>query len=421
MELKNTQWNITARPTKLSDVFGGSSSIIDTMIKPFVKEHATADKWPKGILLVGKSGGGKTTIAKIIAMSMVCQHRDADGNPCSECEDCKAIINDKFNRDVKLVNAAGLKSDKETSIEAMNRLVESSRSRPFFGGKRKVIIIDEIQEILRGSMKASINTLLKELEKESGTTCWIFTSMDDIKATGSTVETELGNGNGYGSSGQSGFLRRVTQFKFKPLTTADLMRYVYNFAHQHNYDGKLLWDWMLENGGKDFCTKGLMALAEGSNGSIGMMIQNLQTVVDSKMFDLSTIEKFIGVAPEVKILDAVKSISAGSMDETAFLQISGITASNFATVYQIMMSEIRRAEMYRVFGKLGNVKTKNGADELVIVDEKTTGPEQLTFNRAKEIASGKNYKKLRDTLIQLNQEGYFTVDLFKTKLLSVYE
>lgn len=421
MELKDKQWNIYARPTKLSDVYGGSSSIIDTMIKPFVKDHAKSNQWPRGTLLVGKSGGGKTTIAKIIAMTMVCKHLDAESNPCGECPDCKAIIEEKWNRDVKLVDATSLKADGQSSVEGMQKLVQDSRAMPFFG-KRKVIIVDEIQELFRGQMKASVNTLLKELERNEGKTCWIFTSMDDIKATGSTVETELGNGSGYGSSGQSGFLRRVTQFKFAPLAVSDLMKYAYDFAHKHTYDGKLLWEWMLENGGKEFCTEGLKLLAEGSVGSIGFITKNLQTCVDSRMFDLPTISKFVNISPEVQILEAVVAIATNDKSDQAFMQLSRIDASNFSTVYQIMMSEIRRAEMLRVFNRLGNVKTtKDGKEELRVVDESTTGPEKISFNRAKIILEGKNYTKLKNTLVELNQEGFFTVDLFKVKLLSVFD
>ena len=76
MELKGTQWIISARPTKIDEVYGGVSSNIDTMLKPFVKLHAKDDQWPNGILLMGKSGGGKTTIAKIIAQTIACRHKD---------------------------------------------------------------------------------------------------------------------------------------------------------------------------------------------------------------------------------------------------------------------------------------------------------------------------------------------------------
>lgn len=420
MDLTGRQWHLAARPTKIDDVYGGNSSSIDTMLKPFVKMHAKDDKWPRGILLMGKVGGGKTTVAKIIAQTMVCKHLDADGNPCGECPDCKAIIEEKWNRDVKLIDASNLKSDGQTSIEAMQSLIAESKALPFFGGKRKVIIIDEIQELMRGTMKAAINALLKELERENGRTCWIFTSMDELKQTGKNVETELGNGTGYGSSGQSGFLRRVTQFKFNAINNSDLLKYMFSFAHKHEYQGKLLWDYMLENGGKEFCTNGLMAIAESANGSIGTATKNLQQVVESKVFEPSKIGLTLGVIPEVALLDTVMSIASNSKDDNAFIQISSINDSNFATVYQLMLSEIRKAEQVRVFNRIGNIKFKDGGAEFKTINEKTAGPELASFNRAKTLYSSPNYAKLKATLFELSKEGYFTCDLFRAKLLDCY-
>lgn len=421
MELFGKQWIVEGRPTKIDEVFGGNSSCIDSQLKPFVKEHSKDGKWPRGMLLMGKFGGGKTTIAKIMAQTIVCRHKDSEGNPCGTCPDCKDIIEGKFQRDVTFVNAASLKTDNETSVDAVKKLALKSREVPFFGGERKVFIVDEVQELLRGTMKASINTLLQELERPNSKTVWIFTSMDNIKATGSTVETELGNGSGYGSSGQGGFLRRVHLFRFNPLTNSDLLRYVYDFAHRHTYQGKLLWDFMVEEGGQDFCTKGLMAIADGALGSIGMVTKMLQQCIETKTFTVDQISNVFGFVPEVKILDTTLSIAKNEKSDEAFLQISGISQQNFSTVYQIMMSEIRRAEMVRVFGRLGNLKVdKDGKSTIKTVDKNTDGPEKLSFDRALKLTQAPNYAKLKKALLELNQEGYFTVDYFKTVLLDIY-
>ncbi len=425
MELKGTQWIISARPTKIDEVYGGVSSNIDTMLKPFVKLHAKDDQWPNGILLMGKSGGGKTTIAKIIAQTIACRHKDENGNPCEVCPDCKAIINDTYSRDVKFFNAADLSAYGDTAPDAMRNIVKMSKGTTFFGGGRRVFIIDEVQEILRGSMKASINTILEELENPKSKTVWIFTSMDTIKASGSTIETELGNGNGYGSSGATGFLRRVKDatFLFKPLTSSDLILYLANFCKTQIYEGeKTIWKYLfevLDESTKTFLTEGFKLIAEGSLGSIGMALANLQYCIENKVFKLNDISKYVGVAPETELKDMIMSIAYNKKDDNAFEQISGISNQNFPTIFQLMMSDIRRAEQIRVFNKIGNIKAKD--ETLQVITEKSNEfGETIMLNKAKQLLAGPNYVKLKETLLKLNQEGFFNCDVFKIALLNCF-
>lgn len=412
MELKGKQWNIDARPYKMSDVYGGSSSSIDTMLKPFVKNHIKDDKWPRGILLMGKPGGGKTTIAKILAMIMTCKHLDKEGNPCGECPDCKAIINEKWNRDVTLVNATELKNEDQTSVEGMVRLVQKSKTSPFFGSKRNVIIIDEIQELLRGNMKASINTLLKELENPNSKTCWIFTSMDEIKAEGNS-------NSGYGSSGLSGFLRRVTTFKFGSLSKTDILKYLFNFSQNNTYEGTKLWDFILSKGGKEFVTNGLLAIAESSNGSLGAALKNFQQCIESEIYEPSKIGLAFRFTPESTIQSLMSSLAKNEKDENAFIQLTSIDSNTMNSVYNILVSELRKAEQLRVFGKIGNLKYKDGKPEVVTIDAKSQYGDAGIYNRSENLLKSKNYQKIKETILKLGQI-VITPDILRNALLNIY-
>ena len=139
--METNQWSISQRPTTLDAVTGCNS------IKELVRTSIKKKEWPRAILLTGKYGTGKTTMAKIIAQTMVCKHLDENGNPCCECKDCKAIIDETFTRDVKMIGGESIKkgdNGADSIMEAVKILVDRAKTQPVFGDK-KVIIFEEIQ------------------------------------------------------------------------------------------------------------------------------------------------------------------------------------------------------------------------------------------------------------------------------------
>ena len=72
------------RPAEFSDV-KGQDHIVTTL-----KNQICADRIGHAYLFCGTRGTGKTTIAKIFARAVNCEH-PVDGNPCGECASCRAI------------------------------------------------------------------------------------------------------------------------------------------------------------------------------------------------------------------------------------------------------------------------------------------------------------------------------------------
>jgi DNA polymerase-3 subunit gamma/tau len=105
-------------------------------------------------LFSGPRGTGKTTTARILAKALNCTNLGADGEPCGECESCRAI-------------AAGTFLDLFEIDAASKRKVDDARdlreqlSHKGFGGQRTVYILDEVHMLT----KESANTLLKSLEE----------------------------------------------------------------------------------------------------------------------------------------------------------------------------------------------------------------------------------------------------------------
>src|SRR5580692_5757158 len=57
-----------------------------------IRKHIKKLGTPKAWMFSGHSGCGKTTIARILALSLNCDHQKKFGNPCRECRHKKSQL-----------------------------------------------------------------------------------------------------------------------------------------------------------------------------------------------------------------------------------------------------------------------------------------------------------------------------------------
>ena len=102
-------------------------------------------------LLNGGRGTGKTSSAKILARAINCLS-PKDGNPCNECEVCKAALNGSLT-DIVEMDAAS-----NNSVEDIRSIRDEVNFLPTVA-KYRVYIIDEVHMLSIGAFNALLKTL----------------------------------------------------------------------------------------------------------------------------------------------------------------------------------------------------------------------------------------------------------------------
>lgn len=153
------------RPAKLHDMIGQ-----DVLVK-ILSNAIKGDKVHHAILLTGIRGTGKTTTARIIALSLNCIGEDGNGSatidPCGKCYNCIAILESR-HQDVIEIDAAS-----NTSVNDMRVIIDNSVYRPVLG-RYKIYIIDEVHML----SNSAFNALLKTLEEPPQHLQFIFATTE---------------------------------------------------------------------------------------------------------------------------------------------------------------------------------------------------------------------------------------------------
>ena len=311
------QFGIEYRPYNFSGVIAQ-----DKVVKG-LQNSLSKGNLGHAVALIGNSGLGKSTLARIVAMTLNCEHpikTDKGIEPCCECASCKDVMLGRFNRSIQCINGNDLTIDKMRDLQ--ESLNYDSMTDP-----NTVIILEEAQTVPTQSFKS----FLVLLEKEYEHVYFILTSTDEGKFSSSYASAKDN------ATREKNALRsRLSLYKLENPTTDSISNYIFElFTTKIDPNGEL----------PDECMNIIPYIAQNSKNNIRQALNDFNVILDAECYNKEEVIKLLGYEDEEKESEMV--ISLLYKDKTALKYISESTdvEGNFNYWYSIISRNAMRDMM----------------------------------------------------------------------------
>ncbi len=270
------------RPCVFDDVYGQEH------ITSILSHEAMNGSVSHAYLFSGSRGTGKTTCAKILAKTVNCLN-PKNGNPCNECENCRAI-DTGATTDVIEMDAAT-----NTGVDYIRDLRENVMYTPAML-KKRVYIIDEAHML----SDSAFNALLKTIEEPPEHVLYIFATTEQHKIPATIIS-------------------RCQRFEFRRISMKSLVERLMFIAKNESIllteDGAKLIAKTAQGGMRDAIS--LMELCAGSHKEITAELVN-------EILGTSSYDKMCGVAKNIaeknysSLFEAINEVVTSSKDILVF-------------------------------------------------------------------------------------------------------
>jgi len=255
------------RPQKFSDVIGQEH--VTRTLKNAIELGRTAH----GYIFSGHRGIGKTTVARILAMTLNCRSSDKPvPEPCGVCDSCTEI------RAGNAVDVIEIDAATNRGIDEIRELREGARYRPA-RDRFKIYILDEAHQIT----DAAFNALLKTLEEPPAHVVFMLatTAPEDIPQT---------------------IRSRCQHFSFRAVKFDQIVAQLKDLCGRENIAAD---------------EDALAMLAEAGDGSVRDALSILDQAIASSdgRLNAESVRQLIGIAPSGALEEIMAAVARSSSEE----------------------------------------------------------------------------------------------------------
>ena len=318
------------RPKKFSEILG-QEHITQTL-----KNQVKTNRVGHAYLFTGSRGCGKTSSAKVLARAINCLH-PIDGEPCNECEICKAAL------DGSLTDIVEMDAASNNGVDDIRAIRDEVNFLPTVA-KYRVYIIDEVHMLSQGAF----NALLKTLEEPPAHVKFILATTEPQKLPAT-------------------ILSRCQRFDFKKISADKIVENLEKICSECKID---------------YTKEALNLIAELAEGGMRDAISILERCVqdgDSKITDIK-IKELVGIPETQYIIDVINSIL--NHDETKALEITqkiiveGKDALNFLWE---LIKFVRNMMLLKATNEISNIYNEDEVNKMKEMNKLTTEDELLNI------------------------------------------
>lgn len=301
------------KPKVWEDIIG-QDKIVESLRNSVKNDNNTSTT---SYIFSGPAGVGKTASAFIYAKALNCENPQEGGNPCNECDTCKAIDNGS------LIGVEYLSMANNGSVDDIRRIVEQTNiSQPI---KQKVLILDETHYL----SKAAFGALLIPLESENTRTKFIFCTTEPNKI-------------------DSAVMSRSQHRAFSPVKDSILARHLAKISMN---EGWLILDGKNISQDSKVTKDDITNIVLNSHGSVRTAIGNLQSFIDTGAISKDSTIEMISALLSLNPIEVYKKSDELYLNGESYV---GVLESMYKIIQNALIKKVSNEQLNTIQQEINN-------------------------------------------------------------------